>query len=105
MGQFQMDEIFLTAAQSLLGVVLLASLRLSLGGAAVLFTLFAAQLLSPAIVAACPGGMLFGLRAEQMHPFFSVLYFVAAGVLFVRRPQRVIKLWQGLRSDAVRPEA
>jgi cation:H+ antiporter len=105
MGQFQMDEILLTAAQSLLGVVMLASLRLSLGGAAVLFTLFAAQLLSPAIVAACPGGMLFGLRAEQMHPFFSVLYFVAAGVLFVRRPQRVINLWQGLRSDAVRPQA
>ncbi|MCX5653677.1 MAG: sodium:calcium antiporter, partial [Planctomycetota bacterium] len=67
MGQFQMDEILLTAAQSLLGVVRLASLRLALGGAAVLFTLFAAQVLSAAIVAACPGGVFFGFRAEQTH--------------------------------------
>jgi len=105
MGQFQMDEILLTAAQSLLGVVMLASMRLSLGGAAVLFTLFAAQLLSPAIVSACPGGMLFGLRAEQMHPLFSVLYFVAAGVLFVRRPRDIAQLRHGLRTDAPRHEA
>ena len=105
MGQFQMDEILLTAAQSLLGVVMLASMRLSLRGALLLFTLFTAQLIAPVIVAALPGGALFGFDAKQMHPFFSVLYFVAAGVLFVWRPQRVIKLWQGLRPDAARPEA
>jgi cation:H+ antiporter len=105
MGQFQMDEILLTAAQSLLGVVMLASMRLSLRGALLLFTLFTAQLIAPVIVAALPGGALFGFDAKQMHPLFSVLYFVAAGVLFVWRPQRVIKLWQGLRPDAARPEA
>jgi cation:H+ antiporter len=99
MGQFQMDEILLTAAQSLLGVILLASLRLSLGGAFLLFSLFAAQLLSPAIVAACPGGMLFGFRAEEMHPLFSLVYFTVAAALFIRRPRDIAQLRHGLRMD------
>ncbi|MCX5682805.1 MAG: sodium:calcium antiporter [Planctomycetota bacterium] len=99
MGQYQMDEILLTAAQSLLGVIMLASLRLSLGGAALLFTLFAAQLLSPVLVAALPGGTLFGLTAAEMHPLFAVLYFAVAAVLFIRRPRDIAQLRHGLRMD------
>jgi cation:H+ antiporter len=105
MGQFQMNEILLTAAQSLLGVVMLASLRLSLAGAFLLFALFSGQLLAPVVVAALPGGMLFGLAAAEMHPFFSVLYFVAAGALLVRRPKNVIHLSHALRKDVPQHEA
>jgi cation:H+ antiporter len=105
MGQFQMDEILLTAAQSLLGVILLASLRLSLGGALLLFVLFSAQLISPELVKALLGGTLFGLRAEQMHPLFSVLYFAVAAVLFIRRPRDIAQLRHGLRTDPAKHEA
>jgi hypothetical protein len=94
-----MDEILLTAAQSLLGVILLASLRLSLGGALLLFSLFTAQLLSPVLVAACPGDLFFGLRAEQMHPLFSLVYFTVAAALFIRRPRDIAQLRHGLRMD------
>jgi len=105
MGQFQMDEILLTAAQSLLGVILLASLRLSLGGALLLFVLFSAQLISPELVKALLGGTLFGLPADEMHRFFSLLYFAVAAVLFIRRPRDIAQLRHGLRRDAPRHEA
>ena len=47
MNAGQMHEILLTAAQSLLGIVLLAALRLSLGQVLLLFGLFLGQLLLP----------------------------------------------------------
>ncbi len=43
MGSFQMSELLLTAAQSLLAVVLLSAMRLSVGGALLLFGLFIGQ--------------------------------------------------------------
>ncbi len=92
MDSLQMHEIMLTAAQSLLAVVMLATLRFSMGQALLLFVLFLAQLLSPTIVPLLPGGTLVGFTAEQMHPLFSALYLVAAVAMLVDRPTRLIGL-------------
>jgi len=97
MGRFQMDEIMLTAAQSLLAVVMLASLRFSVLNALLLFTLFMGQLVTPVIVAAIPP-LAAAVPVNMVHPFFSVFYGVLALFLFLRRPSAVRDLGKGLRS-------
>ncbi|MFB3829235.1 MAG: sodium:calcium antiporter [Bryobacteraceae bacterium] len=91
MGGFQMAEILLTAAQSLLAVALLAGLRLTGGGALLLFGLFAGQLVLPAAVGGHP---LFGLTPDQIHPVFSFLYVVAAAALFAQNPREITSLFR-----------
>jgi cation:H+ antiporter len=95
MGALQMQEILLTAAQSLLGVILLASLRLSISGGLLLFALFAGQLLLPSIVAAHPAAA-FGLHPEHIHAVFSALYITAALTLLLENPGRLKGLRRGL---------
>ncbi len=104
MGGLQMSEIFLTAAQSLLGVVLLASMRLSLSGSALLFGLFAGQLVLPAFVERF-GVPVFGLGAQYIHPLFTLLYFTAAIALFLARPGQVFRLRRGLAVTVPRDAA
>jgi len=96
MGRFQMDEIMLTAAQSLLAVVMLASLRFSVWNALLLFTLFMGQLVMPVIVAAIPP-LAAAVPADMVHPFFSGMYFALALILFLRRPRAVSDIVRGLR--------
>ncbi len=96
MDQFQMDEILLTAAQSLLAVLMLASLRLNISGALLLFGLFTGQLMMPSIVRAFPN-ISMGMPAESIHRFFSLLYVVAALTVFVQEPRYLWKLGKGLR--------
>lgn len=105
MSGFQMSEILLTAAQSLLGIALLAGLRLSVGGAALLFGLFAGQLLLPALAGWMPWIAL-GLAPGQIRPIFTALYFAAAAALIAERPGRLATLARGLRREpeAVPPE-
>ncbi|MGB9623356.1 MAG: sodium:calcium antiporter [Phycisphaerae bacterium] len=100
MGGFQMHEILLTAAQSLLAVVMLSSLELSLSGAFLLFILFAGQLVAPSLMAAFPAMTPFGLTTEQIHPIFSILYLVAAAAIFLQQPRTLLTLRQGARIDA-----
>lgn len=96
MDQFQMDEILLTAAQSLLAVVMLASLRLNISGALLLFGLFTGQLMMPALVRAFPD-ISMGMPPESIHRFFSLLYVVAALTVFTQEPRYLWKLAKGLR--------
>ncbi|MBI2441683.1 MAG: sodium:calcium antiporter [Lentisphaerae bacterium] len=96
MVDFQMQEIFLTAAQSLLAVVILARLSLSMPQAALLFFLFAGQLVLPGIVAQLPGGHLLGLYPAEVHPAFSIAYLVIAAFIMVRWPASVLRLREGL---------
>jgi cation:H+ antiporter len=98
MDSLQMHEIFLTAAQSLMAVVLLASMRLGLGGAILLFVLFSGQLALPSVVKAYPS-MFFGLTPEQIHPLFSAFYVVVAAALFLRRPSAVWHLGDGFKVE------
>ncbi len=95
MGDFQMREILLTAAQSVLAVVLLASLRLTMGQGLLLFGLFVGQLVAPTLVAQLPGATLFGVASSQMHLLFSAFYFIAALTLVLDDPSRLRTVWEG----------
>lgn len=99
MGGLQLHEILLTAAQSFLAVALMASLRLTIGGAILLFGLFAGQFLLPMLVTYNPA-LFFGLRPEQIHPVFSTLYFAAAAPIFAYHPGRFLRLADGCRGPA-----
>lgn len=102
MGTFQMHEILLTAAQSLLGVVLLASMRLTLWGTLLLFGLFAGQLVLPGVVEAFPN-LIPGMDASMIHPLFSTFYLVAAVAIFLQMPRRLLHLWKGARVSVEDP--
>ena len=67
----QTEEVLLTAAQSLLAVILLVNLRMSLWEAGVLFVLFLAQFFTPHDIVS--------------RNAFTVMYFVAAAVFIVRQ--------------------
>jgi cation:H+ antiporter len=96
MGDFQMGEILLTAAQSLLAVVILSSMRLTAAEGVLLFVLFAGQLISPELAALFPGGRILGFAADRMHPIFSGLYCLAATAFILRRPRAIYDLRKGL---------
>ena len=98
----QLHEILLTAAQSLLAIIMLATLKLTPGQAILLFVLFIGQLVSPVAVKALPNESLFGLHADKMHPLFSLLYLVSAATLILDRPTRLAGLLPWLRKK--RPE-
>ena len=98
MGHFQMQEILLTAAQSLMAVALLASLRISIGGACLLFALFAGQLMLPELVPQLPDLGL-GLTPELIHPMFTAIYVVVTAVIFLRRPGSIVGLFQGVKRN------
>ncbi len=95
MDTLQMHEILLTAAQSVLAVVLLAGLRLSIGGALLLFGLFFGQFVLPVTM---HPGQLFGLTAGQIHPVFSFLYLAAAIAIVLNRPKRFLRLVRGRKT-------
>jgi cation:H+ antiporter len=67
----QSEEVLLTAAQSLLAVILLINLRMTLWEAGVLLVLFLAQFLTPHDIVP--------------RDAFTVMYFVAAGIFILRQ--------------------
>jgi cation:H+ antiporter len=67
----QAEELMLTAAQSLLAVILLINLRMSVWEGALLAVLFLAQFLTP--------------HSLVPRNAFSVMYFIAAGIFLVRQ--------------------
>lgn len=67
----QTEEVFLTAAQSLLAVILLINLRMSLWEAGILFTLFFLQFLTPDSIVS--------------RNAFSVMYLVLAALFLLRQ--------------------
>lgn len=99
-GHFQMNEILLTAAQSLLAVVMLAAMRLTLGHALLLFGLFMAQFLSPQLVAMMPGDRFLGVDGHSTQQLFTAFYLVAALTLILNHPRQIAHLRQGLRVSA-----
>lgn len=101
LGHFQMQEIFLTAAQSALAVIMLAPLSLSLGQAALLFALFSGQLVGPSLVDAWLHGQIMGIRSEQLHVLFALLYLVAAVSVAVHEPHRLYCLLPAVRRRPV----
>ncbi|MFH0939023.1 MAG: sodium:calcium antiporter [Planctomycetota bacterium] len=96
MGQFQMNEILLTAAQTLLAVILLAPLRLSIGGAALLFGLFIGQFITLPLLQSLPNGAPFNLNDESIRPFFALLYIMGAITIFMQQSRWTLALPQGV---------
>lgn len=77
LGPYQLHEIFLTAAQSLMAVALLASLSLGPGAAALLFCMFAGQLISPYVLDGLNLDLPWGKAADGtdgLHQVFSAGY-------------------------------
>ncbi|MBF0529044.1 MAG: sodium:calcium antiporter, partial [Deltaproteobacteria bacterium] len=97
MNAFQMNEILLTAAQSLLAVGFLASMRLTPLAGFVLFILFTGQLAEPAFCdffqALFPG--LCG--STKIHLAFSITYLVLALGTIAVQPKKVVELWAGAK--------
>ena len=69
--QRQTEEVLLTAAQSLLAVILLINLRMTLWEGGVLFVLFMAQFLTP--------------HSLVPRNVFTIIYFIAAGLFLIRQ--------------------
>jgi cation:H+ antiporter len=99
MGSFQMHEILLTAAQSLLAVALLVGLRLSPRGAMLLFVLFIGQFVSPNLLDFFSGVLPWKMSPEQIPIFFTVLYLMASAYVLMVKRADAAGLWQGLRYD------
>jgi cation:H+ antiporter len=97
MGSIQMHEIALTAAQSLLAVVMLAGMELTLSQGLLLAALFFGQFLAPVLSRTYPAVIPFHLQGEQVHVLFSLLYLVAAVAMWLNRPKAVASLRDGLR--------
>jgi cation:H+ antiporter len=96
MDGFQMNEVLLTAAQSLMAVVLLAKLRLSIWGGLTLFVLFAGQLVMPTIVEHVPALATF-VPPDMIHEWFAILYAAIAVFMLILGPQHVWYLRLGLK--------
>ena len=94
MGRFQLEEILLTAAQSLLALFMIVNLRLSIRYALALFVLFIAQLISPWFLGSYPGASFLGLQSSQMHNVFSLLYIGGAMILLLEHPSRWSALYK-----------
>ena len=99
MGSFQLNEILLTAAQSLLAVVLLLSLRLDIKGALLLFSLFIGQFLPLSLLGTLSGIMPWVLEPAGIHLGFVGLYLFFSLYLLVRRRQEIVTVWRGLKND------
>ena len=99
MSNYQWSELLLTAAQSLLAVVLVAGLRLSIGGAVLLFSLFIGQFILPLFSLQFPG-LAFGLGAQQIHPVFCILYGAVALALFLQNPRALWRLRNAWRATS-----
>ena len=98
MNTIQMHEILLTAAQSLLGLVLLAAFRLTLGQAIMLLALFLGQFFLSPIVDSLNARGLISVSGDQVHVVFSVIYVVIALYLMIRYPYRIRGVAQGFRT-------
>jgi cation:H+ antiporter len=99
MGAFQMNEILLTAAQSLLAVVLLLGLRLGPGGALILFGLFMGQFFSSQILDLLGNIVPVETHVESLHGFFVALYLITSAFFLVRKRTEAIELLAGLKIE------
>jgi cation:H+ antiporter len=99
MGSFQMNEILLTAAQTLLAVILIVGLRLDIKGAIVLFVLFVGQLLSPSLLGTLSGILPGKATPEGIHFVFSTVYLLVSVFFLVHRRGAVVDFWAGVRGQ------
>lgn len=101
---FQHQEILLTAAQSVLAVVVVAGGSLSVGHGVLLLALFVGQFLAPGALNAL--SHVFGLpEAGQLgRIFLSALYITTAIGFILDRPLRLATLFRRQSDDAIAAE-
>jgi hypothetical protein len=86
--------------------VVLAGLRLTGGGALLLFGLFAGQLVLPVLAPYFPI-LAWGLSPQQVHPVFAMLYVTAALAVFAQNPRHLgwlIRRVRGVMPGELEPE-
>lgn len=98
MGAFQMQEILLTAAQSLFAVALLLDMRLSVREAVLLLVLFSLQLLSPLYELPLENMLQLPHNPLRLHGFFANTYLVLAAILLVAQNKKLWKLRLGFQA-------
>ncbi|EPR41071.1 sodium/calcium exchanger membrane region [Desulfovibrio sp. X2] len=98
MDHFQMNELLLTAAQSLLAVGMLSNLRLSLREAAVLLALFAVQFLAPVVPQALLDHLPIHATGQELHVLTSTAYFAGFLLLLPRHGRDMAALRTGFRA-------
>lgn len=100
LASFQHQEILLTAAQSVLAVVLIAAGTLSVGHGILLFTLFVGQFVAPSLLNYLSA--TFGLppSGELGRIVLSALYVTTAAGFVLDRPDRLAPLFRRSSSAA-----
>ncbi|MDR1855552.1 MAG: sodium:calcium antiporter [Desulfovibrio sp.] len=100
----QLQEILLTAAQSVFAVVLLLNLRLSLREAFWLLLLFTAQLLAPIYETRLEQALGLVRDPLRLHGIFSWIYLTLGCLLLIRNRSHVPQLLDGFKpAKAERP--
>ena len=99
LGTYQMHELFLTAAQSLLAVALMASLSLGPGAAILLFCMFVGQLAGPAILENMSLTLPWGNGTDGVHQLFSAGYVIFFLITIWLKRQDVWELRRGARVE------
>ena len=91
MGSFQMHEILITAAQSILAVFILARYRVNIWHGALLFFLFIGQLITPVILKNVDAfsHLMEYAHIEHASQVFTILYFLTAVFFIVKYPRRL----------------
>ncbi|MFH1676525.1 MAG: sodium:calcium antiporter [bacterium] len=101
MNVLQMHEILLTAAQSLLGVALLAAFSLSFGSALLLLVLFLGQfIISPWMDSLAAKGLI-NFTGDKVHQVFSLIYVLISIFIIARKPSNIKRIFRGLKAEPV----
>lgn len=93
----QLQEILLTAGQSLFAVALLLDLRLTMREAFWLLLFFLAQLFSPLYDVQLEAMMGLAHDPLRLHGFFAQVYLALAAILMIRHWRKVWELRRGVR--------
>lgn len=96
-----MNEILLTAAQSLLAVALLVRLRLDPRGALLLSGLFVGQFLAPSAFTLISHLLPLKVDLDSVHLLFSGAYVLAAAYFLLKNRVAVADLRHGLAIERV----
>lgn len=95
---YQLQELLLTAGQSLFAVALLLNMRLSLREGCVLLGLFLVQFSAPLYEEALAALLHMPAARLQLHLFYANVYLVLALILLVARYKKVMRLKAGFCS-------
>jgi len=104
MGAMQMDEILLTAAQSLFAVTLLLGMRLGFKQAMVLFVLFFGQFVSPLFLDQIKEVLPGAYSSKEVHDLFSDIYLLSAVYLLAKHRKEAKALFRSLRIEVLPPK-